>query len=872
MINMLVKLLNLILRLRYRIKVKGLDKIDKKDPRGILFIPNHPALIDPPIVFSSIFPRFQLRPLSDENQVNKPILSTLMRKINCVTIPDMKLQGRKGKEGVIRAMQEVTDGLKQGDNFLFYPSGRLYRTQHESLRGNSGVAQILKEVPDVRVVLVRTTGLWGSSFSRASGEKPALLKDLKKKLLALLAGGLFFIPKREVTIELTEVTGLPPADDHLALNKYLENYYNQQAPPNTYVPYFWWQKEGAQSRPEPITKNATGNIARVSGETRKQVFAKIAELSGNNGFKEIDTLASDVGMDSLTVTELAVWIEQEFGHPVDNMEELTIVSDVLLAASGQLVSTSSDKKIEAPPAWQCLKNDNLLACADKDTITAMFLAQAKKNPSLPVMADIIGGVKTYRDIITSIFALVPVLKKMKETNIGLMLPAGVACTTVYYGLLFAGKTPVMVNWTMGESNLNYCLDKVGVKRVITARALLTKLSSQGFETKSNPFSWVCLEDIGKELSTFAKLRAKIKSYTSISSLANNKTKATAAILFTSGSEARPKAVPLSHKNFIANIASVNNTFGARNNDVLVGMLPPFHSLGLTGTVIFPMSLGLQVVYHANPTEAAIIADIIQKYGVTLLIGTPTFLNGILRGAEKGQLSSLRLSFTGAEKCPLHLYETMVKEYPGNTLCEGYGVTECAPLISLNDPQNPVQGSIGKVADSMEYVIVDPETKDIEVKPGDKGILLVRGDNVFSGYLNHEGRQPFIMFEGKQWYETGDLVSEDQNQVLHFGGRLKRFVKLGGEMISLPAIEATLLEKLDFPPLDGIPFAVEVYGDDEAPELILFTTFKTERHDVNQAIRAGGLSPLHNIRKVIMIDEIPVLGTGKTDYQSLKKML
>ena len=872
MINILVSFLRLILGLRYRIHIKGLNTIEKKDSRGILFIPNHPALIDPPIVFSALYSRFKLRPLADENQVKSPILSALMKKIRWITIPDMTIKARNAKDGVVRAMAEVVDGLRAGDNVLFYPSGRIYRTRYESLRGNSGVAQIIREVPDVRVVLVRTTGMWGSGFSRASGTKPSLVKNLGMKILAVLSGAVFFMPKRDVTIELSEVDDLPNADDRLALNRYLENFYNKKAPANSHIPYFWWNGRKAQTMPEPQTIEHSGDVTGISSETRNQVFAKITDLSGNTSFKETDTLASDVGMDSLAVTELGVWVEEEFGHTIEDIESLILVSDVLLAASGQLVSIRNDRAISAPQIWQQPENNTLLACAQKNTLTEMFLAQAQQNPSLPVMADLIGGVKTYRDILTGIFALAPVFKKMKETNIGLMLPAGVNCTIAYYSLLFAGKTPVMVNWTMGESNLNYCLDKVGVTQVVTARALLTKLSGQGFETKSNPFSWVCLEDIGRDLSFFTKLTAKLKSYTSVSSLANTKVQDIAAILFTSGSEARPKAVPLTHRNFIANVADVNEILGVRKDDVLVGMLPPFHSLGLTGTVILPMSLGLQVVYHANPTEAAVLAEIIEKYNVTILIGTPTFLQGILRGAKEKQLSSLRLAFTGAEKCPAHVYEAMAEKYPDTVMCEGYGVTECAPLISVNHPQNPVSGSIGKVLHSMEYVLVDPESKAVAVEPGYKGMLLVRGENVFSGYLHHEREQPFVEFDNKQWYETGDLVREDDQKVLHFAGRLKRFVKLGGEMISLPAIESVLLENLRFPEQDGVVLAVEAVGNDETPELILFTVFDTDRHNVNQAIRKGGLSPLHNIRKVITVPEIPVLGTGKTDYQSLKKLL
>ncbi len=643
-------------------------------------------------------------------------------------------------------------------------------------------------------------------------------------------------------------------------------------PANRYIPYFWWQSIEPQSRPEPILKVHDYDAANISETTRLEVFAKISDLSGNSEIKDMDLLDTDVGMDSLVIADLVVWVEQEFGYPIEDIESLNRVSDVLLAASGQLMSGKSDLDIRAPFGWHQSEDNSHLICADKTTLTDLFLIQAQQNLSLPVMADLLGGVKTYRDIVTGIFALVPIFKRMPGVNIGLMLPAGVTCTIVYYSLLFAGKTPVMVNWTMGERDLEYCLTKVKVKQVVTARGLLTKLGLQGFKTKGNSFSWLCLEDVRRDLSLPAKLLAKLRSYTSLVSLAKIKVQDIAAILFTSGSEARPKAVLLTHQNFIANVVDVNAVLGIRKDDVLVGMLPPFHSLGLTNTVILPMSLGLQVVYHANPTEATILATLIEKYNVTVLLGTPTFLKGILRGADTGQLFSLRLAFTGAEKCPAHVYQIMATEYPQTIMCEGYGVTECAPVVSVNYPDNPVAGSIGRVLDSMEYVLVDLKTNETKVAVGHKGMLLVRGKNVFSGYLHHKGTQPFIQFNGKKWYVTGDLIREDEQGVLHFVGRLKRFIKLEGEMISLPAIESVLQENIDFPGHKGAVLAVEATITAETPDLVALVVFDIDHHDVNKAIRKGGLSPLHNIRKVISLDEIPVLGTGKTDYQSLKRMI
>jgi long-chain-fatty-acid--[acyl-carrier-protein] ligase len=280
---------------------------------------------------------------------------------------------------------------------------------------------------------------------------------------------------------------------------------------------------------------------------------------------------------------------------------------------------------------------------------------------------------------------------------------------------------------------------------------------------------------------------------------------------------------------------------------------------------------LPTVYHPDPTEAGMIARLVEAYRVSVLVGTPTFLNGILRASSRSQLATLRLAVTGAEKCPERVYDTLADLCPQATVLEGYGVTECSPIISLNEPADPRRGTIGRPLQSVEHAVVDVET-GVRAAPGRQGMLLVRGPNVFHGYVNYEGDQPFVEFEGARWYRTGDLVSEDESGVLTFRGRLKRFTKLGGEMISLPAIEAVLT--VHYPPADdgGPVVAVEATPDDEHPEIVLFTMIDIERETVNGHLREAGLSPLHNVRRVIRVDAIPVLGTGKTDYRSLREGL
>jgi acyl-CoA synthetase (AMP-forming)/AMP-acid ligase II len=342
----------------------------------------------------------------------------------------------------------------------------------------------------------------------------------------------------------------------------------------------------------------------------------------------------------------------------------------------------------------------------------------------------------------------------------------------------------------------------------------------------------------------------------------------------------PKAVPLSHQNLIANIRDVLNTVKLYETDRLVGFLPPFHSFGLTVTMLLPLLAGVQAVYSPNPTEADTLAKIIDAYGVTVLVGTPTFVGGIVRVATEKQLDSLRFAVTGAEKCSQQVYDMMAAKCKKAVILEGYGVTECSPIISINDENDPKPSSIGKLLPSLECLLLHPDTQRIAgpasatLKPlplPATGVLLVRGPSVFAGYLNFTGNSPFVEIEGKQYYNTGDIVSIDQLDLMTFQGRLKRFAKLGGEMISLPAIESVLESAFPSESDKGPTLAVEATESDH-PELVLFTSREIDREEANNKIRAAGLSGLHSIRRVIKLDSIPLLGTGKTDYRALKEML
>jgi long-chain-fatty-acid--[acyl-carrier-protein] ligase len=430
----------------------------------------------------------------------------------------------------------------------------------------------------------------------------------------------------------------------------------------------------------------------------------------------------------------------------------------------------------------------------------------------------------------------------------------------------------MINWTTGARNVLHSLEVCGVQRVLTAGPLLARLASQSLDLELLRPSLVPLEGLVKNLSLGAKLAAGWRARFDWSALKRARPSEHAVVLLTSGSESLPKAVPLTHANVLTNLRDVLSIFTIREDDVLMGFLPPFHSFGLTITTLLPLLVGVRATYHANPTDAAMIARLIEAYRATIVCGTPTFLSGIVRASTAEQLRSLRLAVTGAEKCPERVYAALAERCPGAMILEGYGVSECSPVVAANREQLCKHGAIGQILPSLEYAIVDVE-RHVRVKLGETGLLLVRGPSVFPGYLGQEVDSPFVEFEQKLWYRTGDLVSEDADRVLSFRGRLKRFVKLGGEMISLPAIEEVLVRQYASERDEGPVVAVEATPSEDQPEIVLFTTRgDVDRAAANQRIREAGLSALHNVTRVVQVDAIPVLGTGKTDYRALKALL
>jgi long-chain-fatty-acid--[acyl-carrier-protein] ligase len=295
----------------------------------------------------------------------------------------------------------------------------------------------------------------------------------------------------------------------------------------------------------------------------------------------------------------------------------------------------------------------------------------------------------------------------------------------------------------------------------------------------------------------------------------------------------------------------------------------FHSFGFTVTGLLPLLAGVRVVHHADPTDAAGLARKVAAYRPTIVAGMPAFIEHLLARARPGELESLRLIVVGAEKCPPTLFEKVRQIVPNAHLLEGYGITECSPAIALNRPEANRPGSVGRPLPAIDVCVTDLESGKV-LPHGRMGMLLVSGPSVFAGYLGEEV-WPFIDKQGKRWYVTGDLAEIDADGFVYFRGRLKRFLKAGGEMISLPALEEPFA--IQFPPDDNGPHvAVEGVETEHGRNIVLFTTEPMTLKEANARLADAGFRGVMRLDEVRRLEQIPVLGTGKTDYRRLRAMI
>jgi long-chain-fatty-acid--[acyl-carrier-protein] ligase len=845
--------------------------------------------MDPFFLFLLFWPQFRMRPLVIEYIYRLQLLSPVMKLIKGLPIPNFdtsvnQIKVRKAEESI----QKVADGLKRGKNFVLYPSGRLKSSGREVLGGSSGVHALVQECPEANVVLVRTTGLWGSSFSRALlGRSPDLSTNLLHGIKAILKNGIFFCPRREVDIEIeVDPKDLPRGVSRVEFNRFLEHWYNRypnakgkihDVEPLTLVSYAFWKKDLAEVFHQPKKHSLSGEIS-ITPETRSKVYDEIRRILNDPGIEigPEKKLATDLAMDSLNIAELIAFLALTYDVEELHPEDMETVQNVLEIAEGARTSDRPAKQA-GHIRWPEEKGRPAPALPLGRTIPEAFLLSCQRMENFDACGDDLIGVLSYKKMRRSILVLAGYFKKLPDQRIAVLLPASAAAYLTILALQMAGKVPVMLNWTLGPRYLDEMMNLSGATIAISSWRFLERLAHVEFGSLIDKI--VLLEDIRKKISLGSKLKGAFLSLTSPSfilrcmKLRKIDENAPCVILFTSGTEASPKGVPLSHKNILSNLRSSMQCISFAADDCLYGILPPFHSFGFTVAGLFPLLGGIKVAFYPDPTDSFALAEGIQRWKITLFCSAPSFLKGLFSAAKPGQLDSVRIFISGAEKAPSELHERVVKLGTGAFLAEGYGITECSPVLTINRFNLPPKG-VGTPLPDVEICTIHPETLDLLPK-GSEGEICARGPNIFNGYLGNP-RTPFIEINDERWYRTGDLGYLDGEGNLILSGRLKRFTKVGGEMISLGAIEQILAEELIKKGQISVDVSSLAVCSDERvpgkPQLVLFITITLDREEANEILKNAGFSRLVKISAVKKIEEIPMMGTGKTDYRRLQGLI
>ena len=455
------------------------------------------------------------------------------------------------------------------------------------------------------------------------------------------------------------------------------------------------------------------------------------------------------------------------------------------------------------------------------------------------------------------------LKKLDDDSVGIMLPTSAGALISVIATLFAGKVPVMINYSTGaEANIRFAQRKCRFKTVITSRLVLEKVSCPEME------GMIFAEDLLASFSKAEKLSAVATSLLPAALLktmvSNGTPDDTAVILFTSGSEKEPKAVELTHRNLISNYLAICERVPFTKDDSILAILPFFHVMGFNTNIWLPLLSGMKVITYPNPLEFKTIAEFIVKEKPTVLIGTPYFLMNYLKQSSPGDMASLTYVVAGADKVPEWLYRAF-DEQQGLRLLEGYGATETSPVVAVNSHEFERRGSVGKPLRGVEVKVVDLVTGQ-PLPAGQEGKILVRGELVMKGYFDDLEETALKVEDG--WYETGDMGILDADNYLWHRGRLKRFVKVAGEMISLVVVEDALNKQLP----DDIEVCVVELPDAKKGAMIVAAVTKDIDEAAVKSLLKDTLPALAMPKKFVVLPELPKMGSGKIDFRTTTTMV
>ncbi|MBR89741.1 MAG: AMP-dependent synthetase [Verrucomicrobiales bacterium] len=507
-----------------------------------------------------------------------------------------------------------------------------------------------------------------------------------------------------------------------------------------------------------------------------------------------------------------------------------------------------------------------MAFGEKTVLTAVA-AVARQIPNHTVLEDTTHQALTYRKLLVGTDLLAAQWREQLDRDtrhIGVLLPNVNGKVVTLLSLWAAGKVPAVLNYTAGAAAMLACAELADLRQIITSRQFIEKASLDVEALEDAGIELIFLEDIRENISGLSKLATllyhKFVPWAGQYSPFND----TAVVLFTSGSEGVPKGVELTHENLLANVRQCAAVIDLTDNDRVFNCLPLFHSFGLTVGLLLPLVRGMFCYLFPNPLQYRVIPAVFYDRDCTVMLSTNTFLNGYARAAQPADFAQMRYLICGAEKIQKATREHWAREY-GVRLYEGYGATETSPVLCTSTVFESREGSVGRLFPGVDYKLETVEGVD------EGGRLFVKGPNIMKGYLNKEPNQIFKNLGG--WYDTGDIVTVDADRYVTIKGRAKRFAKISGEMVSLTAVEDALAGA--FPHLgDDCQVAVIARPDADKGEMLIAATNKQElgMDEVRKAIQAKGLPNLAVPRELRVMEEIPVLGTGKINHRELETQL
>ncbi|WP_305987524.1 acyl-[ACP]--phospholipid O-acyltransferase [Roseibium sp. MMSF_3544] len=499
--------------------------------------------------------------------------------------------------------------------------------------------------------------------------------------------------------------------------------------------------------------------------------------------------------------------------------------------------------------------------ADKTILEQVIETAKERGYSELALEDPVSGKLNYGKLLTGVSVLGHKIMTLATDSktIGIMLPNATGSAVTFLAAMSAGKVPAMLNFTAGLENVLSACRTAKVDTVLSSRAFIRQAKLEALVEGMEPHvKFVWLDELRKEITLLDKIKGMARRKRPLVRRTGNDT---AVVLFTSGSEGTPKGVVLTHKNILANATQAAARIDFSPSDKVFNVLPMFHSFGLTAGTILPLISGVPTFLYPSPLHYRIIPELIYGSNATILFGTDTFLNGYARVAHAYDFRSLRYCFAGAEPVKPSTRETYMEKF-GLRVLEGYGVTEAAPVIAINTPMFNKPGTVGQLMPGM--------SAELEPVPGveNGGRLYVSGPNIMVGYLKSDNPgvvEPLV--DG--WHDTGDIVEIDEDGFITIKGRAKRFAKIGGEMVSLAAVEAIAGEIWP----EHLSAVTAVKDPKKGEKLILITECaEATRSDFIEAAKARGAQDLMIPAEVRVVESVPVLGSGKIDFAGVTKMV